>query len=143
MGALLTKVALAFAILVSERVHAAECANPDAAIAEVLSGHPRSWEELHNLFKKFPGCDDGVIAEGYSDFVARALAKQWPRLPELRKLIAQDPAFRAFVLLHIDATADSDDLSKAAANAREQCPSGAAELCSAIRSAAEKAIRVP
>jgi hypothetical protein len=59
------------------------------------------WSDLEFLgaaFKQFHACDDGGIAEGWDDFVARVLARHWNELGELQKLAAVDTGFRAFVI---------------------------------------------
>ena len=143
MRTIFAGAALLSLTLIQGLVYAAGCPNSDAMIAEVSIDHLKTWEDLHALFEKYPGCNDGAIAEGYTDFVARALAGQWSHVDQLQALIARDPPFRDFVLRHIDATADCKDLSAAVANARQRCPNGAQELCTAIRTAAEKAILTP
>lgn len=101
----------------------------------------RDWAAVHQSFKKFAVCDDGIIAEGYSDAVAQLLAKHWNTLPDLIRLGSSDHAFKDFVLRHIDATDSYDDLKRADRNARLRCPSEAKGLCSAIRSHAEAAMK--
>jgi len=82
---------------------------------------------------------DGVYAEGYSDFVARSLAEHWDRLEELVKLTASDKAFGDFVLRHIDATADENDIHLLLSNAHHKCPASAGSLCSRIIEAGNSA----
>src|SRR5208283_720709 len=100
-----------------------------------------SWNEFHDLFMKYKGCDDGVYAEGYSDFVTRSLAKHWDRFDELAKLSAADKAFEDFVLRHIDATANWDDISLLLSNAEEKCPASSSRLCYAIIEAGRAALK--
>jgi hypothetical protein len=59
---------------------------------------------------------------------------------QLQALAAREPAFRAFVLRHIDATADPDELNQALHNATTQCPAGAASLCEDIVARAQSVI---
>jgi hypothetical protein len=120
----------------------AECGSEDARLAEQAIDHLKTWDDLHAAFKRYHNaCDDGAIAEGYSDFVARGLANDWDRVAELNRLTARHAAFRAFVLRHIDGTAARADLQRAAANARTACPVDSAALCSAIRVATKRALR--
>ena len=99
-----------------------------------------TWKDLHRLFETYKDCDDGVYAEGFSDFVARSLAKHWDRLDELAKLSLNDNAFKEFVLRHIDATADTNDLSLLLSNAQKRCAASTTQLCSDIIKAAVSAL---
>jgi hypothetical protein len=116
------------------------CPNLTKFIASTDPEHS-SWKELYNLFIKYKGCDDGIYAEGYSDFVTRSLAKHWDRFDELAKLSATDKAFEDFVLRHIDATADWDDISLLLSNAQEKCPASSSRLCYALIEAARAAMK--
>jgi len=102
-----------------------------------------NWKTIYAVFKRnFPGCpDDGMFAEGYSDVIVRALAKRWNDSRELKSLTDRDPAFRAFVLRHIDATTDPDELNQALKNARTKCPVGASRLCKEVATNATAAIK--
>ena len=101
------------------------------------------WKALHAFYKQYlPACaDDGVYGEGYSDVTVWILAKHWETLPQLQALAVREPAFRAFVLRHIDATADPDELNQALHNATTQCPAGAASLCEDLAARAHSAIK--
>ncbi len=108
----------------------------------------KTWGDLHRSFKRYQhqGCDDGVFAELYSDFVVRTLARQWDRFSEMRSLADTDAGFKKFVLDHIDATTDQKDIERIRANAESKCPKGASALCAAIGHAAleaEKMFRKP
>jgi hypothetical protein len=100
----------------------------------------KSWKDLYRLFKTYQGCDDGVYAEGYSDFVARSLAKHWDHFEELVALVANDPAFHDFILRHIDATAAQGDITALLGNARTRCPSNSVLFCKEIEKAALSAL---
>src|SRR5438477_11518131 len=90
--------------------------------AFVSATHLKTWDDLYSSYKNFRRCDDGAIGEGYSDFVARTLARSWETLPSLQSLASKDSEFRTFVIRHIDATADFTDLARASANAEHRCP---------------------
>lgn len=103
----------------------------------------KDWKTIYAVFKtNFPGCpDDGMFAEGYSDVIVRALAERWNNSQELKILTDRNPAFRAFVLRHIDATTDPDELNQALKNARSKCPVGASRLCKEVARNATAAIK--
>jgi hypothetical protein len=102
--------------------------------------HLKDWAAVYKSFKKFAPCDDGGIAEGYSDAVAQLLAKHWNTLPALIRFTSSDHAFKEFVLRHIDSTDAEDDLKVIARNARLHCLPQATRFCSAIGANASSAI---
>src|SRR3990170_2249011 len=86
------------------------CPDTESMINAVREDHLKDWGDLHQLFKRYRGCDDGALAEGYSDFVVRTLAHRWDTLEELKKAVAADRTFEEFVLKHIDASAEPDHI---------------------------------
>ena len=109
------------------------CDDPSALVAEGEVDHLKTWEQVYDSFKRYAACDDGIVAEGYSDAVVRMLADRWDQLPALRTLVHRDERFRKFVFMHIDATTDDHDLDRLVANASRHCPKGDGQLCSTIR----------
>lgn len=90
------------------------------------------WEDIYQSFNRYGHCDDGAIAEGYSDKVVHLLATNWKSFPELNRLAKKDPAFRNFVIRHINGTADTQELRSAQQNARRRCPVEGKALCRVI-----------
>jgi hypothetical protein len=103
--------------------------------------HLRSWSAIYRSFKRYAQCDDGEIAEGYSDAVAKLLANDWKDLATVKRLVLSDPPFKQFVLNHIDATDSDDDLQRIARNARFHCPQDDKSLCAVIRAQADSALK--
>ena len=103
--------------------------------------HIATWKDLYDSFKQYQGCDDGAYAEGYSDFVVRTLASKWLTLSDLHLLTSKDNNFRSFVIQHIDATTDYDDLKVIVKNATTICPTDFKSLCSDVLRAAEAALK--
>jgi hypothetical protein len=101
----------------------------------------RKWADVYKSFKRFGHCDDGGIAEGYSDAIVRLLARRWPTLSELQPLVSAHRNFHDFVLRHIDATADPRDLDKIISKAATSCPVKAQPLCGEIEKQAREALR--
>jgi hypothetical protein len=101
----------------------------------------RTWNALYKSYRLYRQCDDGAIAEGYSESVARILVDHWKTLPELDLLTKKDAGFRRFVLLHVDATLDTDDVAIVRRRARRQCPLGLDRLCNDLAKEAEAALR--
>lgn len=108
------------------------CLASDANRAEVQVPVARDWQALYAAYRRFPGCDDGAIAEGYSDVVARLLAGQWETMPRFVRLARKDPAFGDFVLRHLDETMSSEHAEAIKYNVSHQCPVGSLPLCQRI-----------
>jgi hypothetical protein len=132
---LLAMLALA---LLPARVLRAEERCSDTADRILFKG--KSWADLRRWFTSYADCDDGDLAEGVSDDVAVYLAKKWRDLPKLEREIKREPRFREFVLRHIDATADTDDIEAVKENATRRCPARSSDLCAAIAAAAQSAL---
>jgi hypothetical protein len=92
----------------------------------------KDWDALHRSFIRFSHCDDGAIAEGYSDTVGRLLAKDWRHISILVKLVASDKKFESFVLNHIDETIPTVTLTAITSHAQKSCPVGDTALCGKI-----------
>ncbi len=126
----------------AKQAQAKPCAQEEAMAAEKAAGRPApTWEALHESFTRYGHCDDGAIAAGFSDSVARLLGSRWEQFGSLQKLAASDRAFRAFVLRHIDASAYEKDIERLIANAASRCADDARQLCHEIRRAGEAAAR--
>ena len=117
------------------------CPDVISVAAAVSEDHLKNWNDLSQLFKKYRGCDEGALAEGYSEFIVRTLARRWDTLEELRKLVTEDKTFEDFVLKHIDASADPAHIVMVLSNVKERCPVDSAQLCSAIEKAVRKTLQ--
>ncbi len=95
---------------------------------------------LQRSFKLFGVCDDGSIAEGYSDAIVQSLAKRWSGFPRLAELMRKDKSFNSFVLAHIDATTSGDDLKALITNATTKCPKLLQESCHSVAEAGRMAL---
>jgi hypothetical protein len=112
------------------------CAPVEALSAEVGAGSIRSWRGLYVQARSWYRCDDGAIAEGFSESVTILLADKWQDLAELEMISRADLEFRRFVLRHIDDTIPVERLSKIFENATQRCEQGPIELCEDIASIA-------
>lgn len=97
-----------------------------------------TWPALLKHQATFGACDDGALAEGYSDAVVTTLAHRWDSFGDFAALSSKHPAFRRWAIRHIDATASDDDLRRIVRNAAK-CGAQAGGLCGAIRQAARNA----
>jgi hypothetical protein len=101
-----------------------------------------NWQDVYKSFKRFRQCDDGYIAEGYSDAIVKILAHKWNQLSILIKFTSQDKDFYAFVIRHIDATTDESELKMIIHNSSKRCSKSDSNLCSEIGKAAKEAFKM-
>jgi len=137
-------VILAMVLILGARAYAAECTlTEQRRLAEELP-RLKSWASIYASFRAHtPQCDDGFYAEGYTEAVVKMLSARWATVGELARLARRDPAFRRFVLKHVDASADPDDLRKVLTNATRQCPRDLGNLCASLATAAKAALGGP
>jgi hypothetical protein len=107
---------------------------------EHLLSKVKSWADLHRWFKDYADCDDGNLVDDVAEYVTSSLARDWQDLSKLGQEIKREPRFKAFVLRHIDATVDTEDLEAVRKNADQRCPAGSEPLCASIASAAQSAL---
>lgn len=118
-----------------------ECTTTEAQRADSEADTLKSWETLYKSYKRYGHCDDGAIAEGYSESVARILVDHWNTLSQLAPHANKDAKFLRFVLSHVNATLDANDLEKIKANATKRCPLGLKATCVQLRRHAESALK--
>ena len=135
----ISHVAIAAAVLLAPIAQAKVCTPKDATAADALVDHLTSWAKVREAFTKYGHCDDGQIAEGNSEAVARLLVDHWESLPSLVSMFKDDPSFKAFVVRHIDTTLNTDDIDKIRAAASSSCPSGMESFCQELVGAASQA----
>ena len=119
--------------------HAKVCSQRDATAADAMVDHLDSWAQVSATFTKYGHCDDGEIAEGNSEAIARLLADHWDTLPQLGTLIRHDSRLKGFILRHIDTTLGTDDLTKIDTLSASSCPAGMNVLVASLGGAASKA----
>ena len=115
------------------------CTKEEAQAAETVAATARSWRQLHQQFERYSRCDDGAIAEGFSESVTLLLAEHWREIRKLATVLRHDPAFREFVIRHIDETVPAERLNHIARNANKRCLGSLKNLCRDIEAAAKKA----
>jgi hypothetical protein len=109
------------------------CTQQEAEQAERETDALKTWNSVYRFYKKFSQCDDGGIAEGVSDAVAKLLANRWDSLSELVKLVSSENGVESFVLRHVDETIDwEQDVPKIRQNAKSRCPPNSTRLCKAL-----------
>lgn len=118
------------------------CSRSDYRRAEAtIVTSARNWGDLARHRQAFVNCDDGALAEGYSDAVVTLLANRWSQFELFARLAVRHPAFRRWALRHIDASASTDDLAKVVRNSKRCTGSpNAKHLCREVHKAAVNAL---
>jgi hypothetical protein len=117
------------------------CTEKDAKDALNLPDNYRDWNAAYRSFQRFGQCDDGAIAEGFSEAIAQLLAKDWKKhVDALIRLATNDKKFERFVLRHVDETLSDDELRTIAENARLYCPNGEKPFCRLILTRAQNSL---
>ena len=114
--------------------HSCSATEAERAESEVDGLH--SWETLFKWYRAHRQCDDGGIAEGISEAVARNLVDRWETFAHFAELATRTPGFGRFVVQHVDETLDSNDLKKIHANAATRCPTKLRAFCDDLKKAA-------
>lgn len=83
-------------------------------------------------------CEDGSIAEGNSDTMARLLVDKWPEIAKLQSLINRDSGFEKYIMRHIDATLETDDLNQIITLSSESCLADSQAVCNKLIAAAQR-----
>jgi hypothetical protein len=109
----------------------------DASLVNAAGG----WGPLSRHQKTFVSCDDGALAEGYSDAVVTLLAHRWDQFDVFVALSERNPTFRRWAIRHIDASASTDDLKTVVRNAARCAGAKTKDLCREVGRAASDALK--
>ena len=110
------------------------CSQYQQAKAEEETDRLQTWGALYQSYLRYAHCDDGAVAEGYDEVVARLLRDHWDTLPQFAVLLTKDKRFETFALRHVSLTSlDTNDLKKVGAKAMQHCPIGQDNLCKDLR----------
>lgn len=137
MALCLAAMSLSFHALADGRI----CTKQEARAAEAVAATARSLEQLHRQFVRYSHCDDGAIAEGFSESVTWLLAERLQDVLHSYKVLKHDSAFRVFVIRHIDETVPTERLNRIAENSSKRCSRSTKYFCRDIEMAAKKAAR--
>jgi hypothetical protein len=122
----------ALSLLFSVSAWANDCTRQDVDAADAALSHMNSWTEVAAVFRRFSKCDDGYIAEGFSDRVSRLLANHWDQVHDLVALNRTTPGLESFVVRHLDDTINLTDAQTISRLAKNSCPKGGKSLCRKI-----------
>lgn len=131
-------------LFVSPAAGAADhCLPKQAQAAEAATDNMKSWHAIYSGFKAFRQCDDGGVAEGFTEAVVHRLASDWNAVSRAASIARDDKTFHSFLLKHINASANTDELKAIASVSEERCPRGAWSMCRDIRRSAIQALQEP
>jgi hypothetical protein len=141
----MNKFAIALLVLVfftiDGRSQTKTCSAADTkALDTMFPGAFDSWDKIYKNFKLYAQCDDGLYAEIFSEATVSLLAADANHIDKLNALATKDKRFSKFIMLHIDATADQDDLLKIVDPKKFKCSVKAKKLCLQIRAEATAAL---
>ena len=106
-----------------------DCTIEQAVEIEEKASTLKTWDQVFNAWRLFNQCDDGAIAEGFSESITLILSTNWTEKGHLMELIEQKPNFEKFIIMHIDETVPSDRLSKLGHTAKMQCTDSTHDFC--------------
>ena len=106
------------------------CTPPEAATAEKSIDRVVNWDQLYKAYKEFRHCDQGPVAEVYTEAVLRCLV-EWKKVEVLANSMSQDKDYNAWVVRHLRAAAPEDQKS-VYSRAKMNCPKGLDEFCTGL-----------
>lgn len=83
-------------------------------------------------------CDDGIYAQGMSDIVVQALAKDFVRT---MKVASKTEKALSFVVAHVNSKTQSKELAMITENAQKICPKDKRAACLKVDEAARSAMK--
>jgi hypothetical protein len=105
------------------------CTREDEHLAPKSVDMIGNWRQAYESFRRYGQCDDGGIAEGYSDTIVGLLVDHWESFGELSKLSHAHPEFERFVIKHVDMLMSPDESRTIIENAQRHCPAKARAPC--------------
>jgi hypothetical protein len=108
----------------------AEAANAEKAIDRVVN-----WDQLYKVYKEFRHCDQGPVAEVYTEALLRCLV-EWKKVDGLANPMTQDKEYNAFVMRHLR-SAGPEDQKSVYSRAKMSCPKGLDDWCTSLTDASK------
>lgn len=138
MVRLLLASVFVFSVSVSASGPQTICTREQAIKAEAEAEKLTDAKSIYRFYKRFRHCDDGAIAEGYSDSVVRLLAHNWGEMERLNEFTSSDKQFERFILRHTGETMTREDQQAILDNVRKRCPVQAHRLCGLLKKAVDR-----
>ena len=113
------------------------CSPAEASAAEKAIDRIVNWDQLYKVYKEFKHCDQGPVAEVFTEALLRCLV-EWKKVDVLASSMAQDKAYNTFVMSHLR-SAGPDDQKSVYSRAKMSCPKGLDDWCTALTDASKPA----
>jgi len=125
-------ISLIILILLPSFAFSQECTKAQAQEAEAEVVGLITWDQVFEVWQLYKHCDDGAIAEGFSEAISSILSTKWTEKGHLIKLIEHKPQFGKFIIGHIDETVPVDRLANLGHMAKMRCVDATHEFCMAV-----------
>jgi len=103
------------------------CSANDAATAEKVVDRVVNWDQLYKAFQDYRHCDQGPVADVYTDALMRCLV-EWKQVDALAGTMQKDKDYHDFIFRHLRA-ASGEDQKSVFARAKMSCPKGLDAWC--------------
>jgi len=103
------------------------CSANDAATAEKVVDRVVNWDQLYKAFQDYRHCDQGPVADVYTDALMRCLV-EWKQVDALAGTMQKDKDYHDFIFRHLRA-ASGEDQKSVFARAKMSCPKGLEPWC--------------
>ena len=120
------------ALLISTVTMGQNCTKKQEREIEAKAAYFKTWDEVYSAWEAFRQCDDGAIAEGFSESITMILSTQWTEKGKLINLIEKHPNFEKFIIKHINKSVPYDRLSKLGHMAKMRCVDSTHDFCMKI-----------
>lgn len=117
------------------------CSTSEAKDAENAVASIRSFGEFREAYRRYSHCDDGSVAEGFSEASTSIVVSQWGDIRNIDSELGLDSHLRNFFIKHVDATAPLERLGEIERLSGASCPKESELLCAEISAAAKRALR--
>ena len=107
------------------------CSRSDIANAQRAIDAVVTWPQLRKAWADYRQCDNGEIAELYTDALLR-LAVAWKNADQLASDAGKDAGYKAFVVEHLKSPAAKDDLPSIKGRLKSSCPKGSDAFCTEL-----------
>jgi len=116
------------ALMLTSHSIAEECSRQQAIDAEIQVDTIKTWDELRGHFLLYGQCDDGSIAEGYSESISYLMEHRWTEFLRLEL----DANFSKFIQKHIDELWEINRYNRVASFAKNNCNKSKESICQTI-----------
>lgn len=113
------------------------CNSNDRIGDEILNAN--DWVKMQSFYLGWVDCDDGDVAEGISDRVGSLLAEKFTDFVVGANEKKLDDRFVTFVIKHIDASQDEDNLQSILKKS-QSCTTKEVQICERLQIRAQTAI---